>query len=134
MTQNIDALLAERGNTHGDYAEHAAITQALKDVMRSTPGWNRLNDIMKETLEMHAHKTGRILAGNPEHVDHWDDIAGYARLVSTRLTPIVTATAPQAHSSPVHTTLTLPPDVEQEITEIAAKFGANARSTDTPTS
>ena len=127
MTKDIDALLAERGNTHGDYVEHAAITQQLKDIMRSTPGWARLSDIMRETLEMHAHKIGRILAGKPDHPDHWDDIAGYARLVSTRIVPVVTPAMPQAHS------LTLPPDVEQEIKDIANKFGA-ANRVDPPTS
>lgn len=83
---NIDALLAERGRTHGDYAEHAYITQRLKDVMHGAAGWQRLSDIQRETLEMHAHKIGRALAGDPNFADHWDDIAGYARLVSQRLT------------------------------------------------
>jgi hypothetical protein len=131
MTQNIDALLAERGNTHGDYAEHAAITQALKDIMRSTPGWTRLNDIMKETLEMHAHKAGRILAGDPTHADHWDDIAGYARLVSTRLTPIVAAHSPTPAPHPMmREAMSI---IDDGAAEMAAKYGANARN-DTPTS
>jgi Domain of unknown function (DUF6378) len=85
MTDATDALLAERGKTHGDYAEHAFVAQTLKQVMRASPGWPHLSCIQKETLEMNAHKIGRVLAGNPDHVDHWDDIAGYARLVSNRL-------------------------------------------------
>jgi hypothetical protein len=36
-------------------------------------------------LEMIAHKIGRVLAGDPNHADHWDDIAGYARLVARRV-------------------------------------------------
>jgi len=80
-----DALLAERGKTHGDFTEHATITQQLKDVMRSSPGWLILTYEQRESLEMIAHKAGRILAGNPNHQDHWDDTAGYARLVSQRL-------------------------------------------------
>jgi hypothetical protein len=35
-----------------------------------------------ESLEMIAHKIGRILAGNENFHDHWDDIAGYAKLGS----------------------------------------------------
>ena len=29
---------------------------------------------------MILHKIGRILAGDPNHKDHWVDIAGYANL------------------------------------------------------
>lgn len=78
-------LLSTRGKTHGEYRDHARITQRLKDIMRAEPGWGRLSDIQKETLEMNAHKIGRILAGDPNFVDHWDDIAGYAKLVSQRI-------------------------------------------------
>jgi Domain of unknown function (DUF6378) len=85
MTDTIDALLAERGKTHGDFADHADITQRLKKVMRDGANWARLDATQKETLEMNAHKIGRILSGNPDHLDHWDDIAGYAKLVSNRL-------------------------------------------------
>lgn len=78
-------LLQERGKTHGEYRVHANITQNLKAVMHRTEGWEGLNDIQRESLEMFAHKIGRILAGDPNFADHWDDIAGYARLVSERL-------------------------------------------------
>lgn len=82
----VDELLAERGNTHGDYTHHAAVTQDLKDVMRTHKGWMALSQDQRETLEMIQHKVGRILAGNPNYADHWDDIAGYARLSSQRVT------------------------------------------------
>jgi hypothetical protein len=85
MSNTTDDLLTERGKTHGDFSEHARITQDLKDIMRRAPGWARLSAIQREALEMDAHKTGRILAGDPNHQDHWDDKAGYARLVSQRL-------------------------------------------------
>lgn len=80
----IETLLAERATTHGDYGEHAAITQGLKTLMRTPPGWERLTDCEREALEMIAHKIGRILAGNPHFRDHWDDVAGYATLVAER--------------------------------------------------
>ena len=85
MPEPTDALLTERGKTHGDYSDHAYITQLLKSDMMSIPTYQSLSVVQKETLEMIAHKIGRILAGNPNHHDHWDDIAGYARLVSMRL-------------------------------------------------
>lgn len=75
-------LLTERAKTHGSYVDHACITQELKDRMFDQKGWERLNSCQRETLHMIAHKIGRILAGDPNFRDHWDDIAGYAKLVA----------------------------------------------------
>lgn len=86
MPRPTEELLKERGKTHGDFEDHAWVTQCIKQVMHDSPNWRRLNSVMKEALEMNAHKIGRILSGDPEHQDHWDDIAGYATLVSQRLT------------------------------------------------
>lgn len=80
----IKDLLAERGKTHGDFAVHAGVTQHLKRALHHYE-WAKLSDMQKESLEMIAHKIGRIIAGNPNHKDHWDDIAGYAKLVGDRL-------------------------------------------------
>jgi hypothetical protein len=83
---DINELLAERGKTHGDYMVHAEISQQFKELMRSFgEGWGRCNTAQREALEMIAHKIGRILAGNPHFKDHWDDIAGYAKLVADRV-------------------------------------------------
>ena len=85
MVTPTETLLAERGKTHGDYAEHSQITQDLKFVMTSSPGYARLTAAQRETLDMTAHKIGRILAGDPNFKDHWDDIAGYNTLVAKML-------------------------------------------------
>lgn len=81
---NTDELLAERGKTHGDYGNHAGYTQAIKDICRNSVSWPSLRAHERETVEMIAHKIGRILAGDPHFVDHWDDIAGYAKLSADR--------------------------------------------------
>jgi hypothetical protein len=78
------ALLAARGKTHGDYTEHAELTQRLKEEMRDSPNWNDLPKHHRETLDMIAHKIGRVLCGDPNFRDHWDDIAGYAVLSAER--------------------------------------------------
>lgn len=78
------ALLTERGKTHGDYTIHAEITQDIKNVIYNTAGWANLNSPQRESLDMIAHKIGRIIAGDPDFRDHWDDIAGYAKLVADR--------------------------------------------------
>jgi hypothetical protein len=83
----VQEILDERKKTHGDYADHARITQGFKWEMRQTPNWTKLNPMQTESLEMIMHKIGRILSGNPCHKDHWDDIAGYATLVAQRCCP-----------------------------------------------
>ena len=87
MTTDINVLLAERERTHGDYVTHALITQDLKRVITHHVADldRRLDDDMAESLDMIAHKIGRIIAGNPAEPDHWRDIAGYAQLVANRL-------------------------------------------------
>lgn len=82
---DIDTTLAERGSRYGEYHEHARITQAIKRAMADSPNWPRLADDQKETLEMLAHKIGRILNGDPNYHDSWHDIIGYTKLVADRL-------------------------------------------------
>ena len=81
----IEHTFAERGTRYGEYPEHARITQAIKRAMADSPNWAGLDDDMRETLEMIAHKAGRILNGDPDYHDSWHDIVGYAKLVADRL-------------------------------------------------
>ena len=83
--KTTEEILAERGKTHGDFKVHAAITDAIKYAMRQTGNWPYLRATQKESLDMIAHKIGRILAGDPDIKDHWDDIAGYAKLVAREI-------------------------------------------------
>lgn len=83
--QAVQQLLATRRTTHGEFRENALITQRIKDVLHDATRWTLLGSFQKEALDMIAHKMGRIVAGNPDFHDHWDDIAGYARLVSDRI-------------------------------------------------
>lgn len=78
-------VLEEREKRYGDFSIHSKITQDLKCIMQQTPRWNALNCSQREALEMIQHKIGRILNGDPNYVDSWVDIAGYATLVAERL-------------------------------------------------
>ena len=90
----ISEMLAERKSQHGDFNDHARISQELKDVMRKELGWATLTPVQKEGLEMIQHKIARVLAGNPDHADHWTDIEGYARITRERLPERDTPTKP----------------------------------------
>ncbi|MDE2097507.1 MAG: hypothetical protein KGL39_09700 [Patescibacteria group bacterium] len=78
-------VLADRQATHGDFARRARIVQQIKITMHQTDGWARLEADQRQALDMIADKVSRILAGDPNHSDHWHDIAGYATLVDNRL-------------------------------------------------
>jgi hypothetical protein len=82
---DIQDLLKDRGNTYGDFMSDAGICQALKDVMHKEARWSELLSDQKQALEMIMVKVARILNGNPDHIDHWVDIAGYSTLVANRL-------------------------------------------------
>lgn len=87
LNPTTDEILQERGSRYGKFTDHAAITQALKHVMATydPDKWEKLADDHREALDMIAHKIGRILNGDPNYADSWDDIAGYATLVSKRI-------------------------------------------------
>lgn len=78
---NTEALLTERGKTHGDYSRHADVTQTFKTLQRRLQV-RSLTVEEQEALDMIFHKLGRIITGNPHIRDHYDDIAGYATLAS----------------------------------------------------
>lgn len=82
---STEQLLAERRKTHGDYREHAEVTQEVLTIWKAHRNWDKLTYSQKETLHMIAHKVGRIVTGDPNVKDHWDDIAGYATLISQQL-------------------------------------------------
>lgn len=82
-TLSISEVLDERGKSYGPFIGHARVTQAIKHaIFAHAPV---LEDDQREALEMIAHKIGRIINGNPDYVDSWVDIAGYAQLVADRL-------------------------------------------------
>jgi len=83
----VDETLDARAVEYGKFIEGAEVMQMLKRVVQ-----NALNNRDKtlahdqaESLDMIIHKIGRIINGNPDVVDHWLDIAGYAQLVADRL-------------------------------------------------
>jgi hypothetical protein len=81
-------ILNEREKTHGPYERTARLSQMLKQVVgdgiAGSPG--EFDHVAMESLDMICSKLARILSGNPDEPDHWDDIAGYAKLVSENLT------------------------------------------------
>jgi hypothetical protein len=84
---DIDGTLDERAQDYGKFKDGAALMQALKRTLADHARIHNktFSDDQWEALEMIVHKIGRIVNGNPDKVDHWVDIAGYAKLIADRL-------------------------------------------------
>lgn len=81
----VDQTLQERGERYGNFETHAQIAQGLKQLMWVTDKWVIMQDDQKQALEVIADKIARILNGDPDYIDNWHDIQGYAKLVEDRL-------------------------------------------------
>ena len=75
-------LTNQRQKTHGSYAATSALAVKLVSALN-------LRSAMKpeqvHALDMICVKLARIASGDPNHIDHWQDIAGYASLVVEHL-------------------------------------------------
>lgn len=81
MVQERDPLLREREKTHGSFILNAKVSQEIKRAYQ----WGDVKgmpDVARESLDMIALKISRICSGQWNFKDHWDDIAGYAKLAS----------------------------------------------------
>ena len=85
MPQSLTEILAERGDSYGDYTSQALVAQTLKGVVHNAPTSEVMGAIERESLDMICTKMSRLLTGDPQHLDSWVDIAGYAQLVVDRL-------------------------------------------------
>lgn len=83
----VNGILNERARVYGAFEDNARVAQGLKRVMaeHARAKDRTFADDQWEALEMIASKISRIVNGNPDSVDQWDDIAGYATLIADRL-------------------------------------------------
>ncbi len=96
MTNKLSDTLKERGGRYGEFKDQAVIAVALKNVLRYQwsddlltltirPGWARLEPYQQHALDITCDKLSRIINGDPNYLDNWHDIQGYAKLVEDRL-------------------------------------------------
>lgn len=86
-TADARALTQMRGSVHGNWMDQARTAQEFKSaargaILRRPPSIYQpsIQGHHIEAVEMILVKLSRILNGDPNHEDHWDDIAGYAHL------------------------------------------------------
>ena len=84
---DVDETLDNRAQDYGKFKDGAALMQGIKRLLadHALKHNKTFADDQWEALEMIVHKMARIVNGNPDKVDSWVDIAGYATLVADRL-------------------------------------------------
>ncbi len=85
---DIGEMLYQRQNRYGEYPKHAELAQALKTAChRHDNGakWATMSAYQREAMDMICHKMARVMNGDPNYLDNWVDLAGYANLVVNEL-------------------------------------------------
>lgn len=91
---STEALLTEREKTSGDYVVNAEITEDILRALEQGRNWATLPAPARMSLRMFAFKMHRIVNGDWTLVDHWDDIAGYAKLIPRNMSRLAKVAAP----------------------------------------
>lgn len=118
------SIIDDREKTHGPFSVTADVYANLRLHTKS-------DDMSYEqitALDMILMKIARIIAGNPDEIDHWRDIAGYAELVVRSLEPAgPTEALREAHSKYMATRATdHAPDCEWHVDQYASECGCGA--------
>ena len=84
---SVDELVDERALTYGKFQNLAEVSQRFKDSLHYflITRNKYLAPDQQEAMELIFHKFARIINGDPDYVDNWKDVAGYATLISDRL-------------------------------------------------
>jgi hypothetical protein len=79
----IEATLAERQSTYGNFEDVAFVTENIMSVLGQVRvnGLSELPNTHRMALYMIASKMARIVNGDFNHFDSWHDIGGYAKLI-----------------------------------------------------
>ena len=83
----VGNILDARAEQYGSFMQSSDTTIRIKGIMHNAVARNALHlyPDQLQALDMIATKISRIVHGNPNHLDSWIDIAGYATLVADRL-------------------------------------------------
>lgn len=75
----------EKTTNYGNYEDMAKVAQTFKEnFIRFRNKYSNelsISDVQRESIDMIMTKLARICCGDPDYMDSWVDIAGYAMLV-----------------------------------------------------
>ena len=96
----VEETLKDRGARYGEFAQHSLRSQKMLDIVRDSPGWEKMTPYMRQALSTIVDKIARICTGTPSYLDNWHDIQGYAKLVEDILIKEATvASSPEGMTS-----------------------------------
>ena len=83
----VGKVLDARAEQYGSFMQSSDTTVRIKGIMHNAVARNEVHlyPDQLQALDMIATKISRIVHGNPNHLDSWIDIAGYATLVADRI-------------------------------------------------
>lgn len=81
---SIQNTLEQRGERYGGFSEVAETTYQLQEVLKRSQA-SVMTSSQIIALDMICNKMARIVNGDPNYIDNWHDIAGYATLVEQEL-------------------------------------------------
>ena len=81
----INNTLNERGERYGKFKDVASTTQQLMSIVECGANYEHLNAEQKTSLFMICNKIARAVNGDPNYIENWHDISGYATLVEQEL-------------------------------------------------
>jgi hypothetical protein len=83
----VGKVLDARAEQYGSFMQSADTVVRIKSIMHNAVARNEVHlyPDQLQALDMIATKISRIVHGNPNHLDSWIDIAGYATLVADRI-------------------------------------------------
>jgi hypothetical protein len=79
---NIEETIKDRQSKYGSFKDFSKTYRDLQEIMYRA---DDLTHSQSAALDMMCVKLSRIATGNPNLVDNWHDIAGYATLVEREL-------------------------------------------------
>lgn len=81
---SINETLEQRGERYGEFREVAETTYQLQEALKRSQA-SVMTSSQIIALDMICNKMARIVNGDPNYIDNWHDIAGYATLVEQEL-------------------------------------------------
>lgn len=85
VDSDLAGTLAERQNRYGSFCDVANATDGMLAYIDQLEGFQEAESDQREAARMILQKLARAFSGDPDYIDNWHDIQGYAKLVEDRL-------------------------------------------------
>lgn len=70
----------KRDSIYGAFADNAKFYARWQRLFIDSSGYAKLTEVQRNVIDQIGVKFSRIMTGDPNYVDNWTDVAGYALL------------------------------------------------------